>query len=160
MKISVIHSQRPIYSEEWYHHHRQQVDDSEGESSSKREESQIWKSIWKMKNNPSVKSFIWRACNETLPTLANLKTRKVVMDSLCPICRLEPETFGHVLWSCGAAKDIWAVSFIKVQKMSISSDLFINIWANLTKKLIASNLEEVANILREIWDRRNAYTHE
>lgn len=81
------------------------------------------------------------------------------MDSLCPICQLEPETSGHVLWTYGAARDIWAMSIIKVQKMSTTSDLFINIWAELTKKLNISNLGEVANTFREIWDRRNAYTH-
>jgi hypothetical protein len=52
-------------------------------------------------NVPNVlKVFMWRECNNVLPTKVNLMKRKIVEDPLCPICGLEGETTGHILWGC------------------------------------------------------------
>lgn len=62
------------------------------EASRSTRDKAMWKGLWKMRVAPAVRMFTWRACSEALPTLANLKRRKVVEDSSCPICRMEPET--------------------------------------------------------------------
>ncbi|KAF5445648.1 hypothetical protein F2P56_034686 [Juglans regia] len=103
--------------------------------------------------------FLWKACKEALPTLANLRRRKVVEDSSCLICKQEPETSGHVLWGCIAAKDVWGQGVKKVQKLSFQSDLIFDIWSRMVETLSLKELEEVAATMRGIWTRRNNTFH-
>lgn len=117
------------------------------------------KLLWKMKVASVVKYFVWRACSEALPTCANLKRRKVIEDPLCLICRIEPETSGHALWGCSAARDVWSNGCIKVQKMSYQNDLFFNTWIFLVQQLVQNELEVVAVTLKGIWTRRNEFIH-
>ncbi|XP_042939421.1 uncharacterized protein LOC122274452 [Carya illinoinensis] len=102
---------------------------------------------------------MWRACSEALPTLANLKRRKVVEDSNCLICTQAIETSSHALWSCVAAQDVWKQSCKKAQKMSCHSDLFFDIWSFLVENLDAAELEETVVVLKRIWTRRNELYH-
>ncbi|XP_042958050.1 uncharacterized protein LOC122293561 [Carya illinoinensis] len=142
-----------------YHVHRQMEADFQGESSKKTQVKHVWKSIWKLKTSPSVKQFMWRACSEALPTLANVKRRKVVEDNNCLICSQAIETSSHALWSCVAAQDVWKQSCKKVQKMSCHSDLFFDIWSLLVENLDATELEDSAVVLKRIWSRRNKMYH-
>ncbi|KAF5475859.1 hypothetical protein F2P56_007621 [Juglans regia] len=103
--------------------------------------------------------FLWRACKEALPTLANLRRRKVVEISSCLICKQELETSGYVLWGCIAAKDVWGQGVKKVQKLSFQSDLIFDIWSRLVEMLSLEELEEVAATMRGIWTRRNNTLH-
>ncbi|KAF5468835.1 hypothetical protein F2P56_012951 [Juglans regia] len=116
--------------------------EQEGETSGRSKDCQVWRTIWKLNVPPATKMFVWRACSEALPTMANLKRRKVVEDSLCLICKLEPETSGHALWGCSGAKDVWCQGPKKVQKLSLHSDLIFNIWAELVGKLEPRELNE------------------
>jgi hypothetical protein len=45
--------------------------------------------------------FLWRVCNNLLPTKMNLMRRGVVKDARCPICEREAETMTHILWRLG-----------------------------------------------------------
>lgn len=51
----------------------------------------------------AVKMFVWRVCNDLLPTKENILKK----DSLCPIYSLEGESVEHILWSCSSARDVW-----------------------------------------------------
>ncbi|XP_040994321.1 uncharacterized protein LOC121240859 [Juglans microcarpa x Juglans regia] len=102
----------------------------------------VWKSIWKLDVTPVTKMFLWRACNEALSTMANLKRRKLVEDNSCLICTQEAETTGHVLWGCNAAKDVWNQGARKVQKMSHHNDIFFDIWSVMVDTLDPPDLNE------------------
>jgi hypothetical protein len=65
--------------------------------------SSLWKRIWSLKVPRLVILFLWKAYKEILPTRCNLFKRKITPDSLCPMCGLEPESSGHILWSCESA---------------------------------------------------------
>ncbi|KAF5451868.1 hypothetical protein F2P56_026929 [Juglans regia] len=56
----------------------------------------------------------------------------------------EPETSGHVLWGCIAAKDVWGQGVKK---------------SRLVEMLSLEELEEVAATMRGIWTRRNNTLH-
>jgi hypothetical protein len=43
------------------------------------EDSMIWRGIWKAKVPNAVKTFMWRACHNLLPTKENLFKRKVIL---------------------------------------------------------------------------------
>ncbi|KAG6661258.1 hypothetical protein CIPAW_03G161500 [Carya illinoinensis] len=103
--------------------------------------------------------FLWKACNDSLPTFKNLQKRKVTEDKMCPICHLEEESVTHVLWSCGAAQDVWCQASRQLQKLSLEGTLFESIWGQLYRKLPKPTLEEAGMILRLIWSRRNDYVH-
>ncbi len=66
--------------------------------------SSVWKLIWSLDIPRNTQLFLWRACQNILPTKQKLFRRKVVEDPLCPMCRQMEEQVGHVLWSCAATR--------------------------------------------------------
>lgn len=77
-----------------------------GGSSTMAQGQDLWKILWNLHVPNTVKHFLWRACNNLLPTMANLLQRKVVTDSKCPCCEREEESVIHALWCCPAAQDV------------------------------------------------------
>ncbi|KAL0004708.1 hypothetical protein SO802_012269 [Lithocarpus litseifolius] len=47
---------------------------------------QLWRSIWSADVPNKIKNFAWRACQNTLPTKANLFHRKVISSEVCEHC--------------------------------------------------------------------------
>jgi hypothetical protein len=70
---------------------------SRGESLGTSSMEKIWKMLWSLAVPNSVKVFIWKACNNVLPTKENLFRRTVVDNTTCPICERDEETFLHAL---------------------------------------------------------------
>jgi len=60
-----------------------------GECSSSSGSSEFWKKIWAVKAPNALKKFLWRACQNVLPTKQNLLRKGVVDNDLCPCCQLE-----------------------------------------------------------------------
>ena len=65
-----------------------------------------------------VKHLVWRACNNSLPSKLNLFCPHVVEDPLCTVCGQERELVTHILWECPLARNVWALVFTRIQKMS------------------------------------------
>jgi len=86
------------------------------ESSRQSAGTTIWKTIWSLKISNASKMFIWKACNDLLPTKMNLLKCGVVSDALCPICTRDDETVNHILWSCPSGQDVWRCGPKKLQK--------------------------------------------
>jgi hypothetical protein len=102
-----------------------------------------------------VNLFLWKACNNILPTKANLARRGVTPDDKCPICKLERETVSHSLWSCQAAKDVWSECPMRIQKSPCDEDDFLSIFKRLVERLSVEDLRMLAYVARQIWFRRN-----
>ncbi|XP_059429220.1 uncharacterized protein LOC132163035 [Corylus avellana] len=83
--------------------------------------------------------------------------RNITRDLLCPICELEPETLGHILWSCGSARDVWLESCWKLQKSSICDEAFAGVFEQLSAYLDPEELQFFVTVARQIWLRRNAF---
>lgn len=47
-----------------------------------------------------VKTFMWRACSDSLPTLKKLVQKTNVSSSLCASCLQAPKDVLHALWGC------------------------------------------------------------
>lgn len=102
-----------------------------------------------------VQTFLLKVCNNSLPTCENLHERKIILDTLCPVCGLFSETIGHVLWSCSAATAVWMECTRRIQKLSIvESDSLLFIEA-LFSLLEDEDLELVFFLSRRLWLRRN-----
>jgi hypothetical protein len=67
--------------------------------------TEIWTVIWGLQVPNATKMFLWKTCNNLLLTKENLFHRRVVGDTLCPICTVEIESVLHILWACPTAVD-------------------------------------------------------
>ncbi|XP_062154522.1 uncharacterized protein LOC133862691 [Alnus glutinosa] len=130
-------------------------DRDKGSSSSVHSDSHLWRRLWSLKLPRHILLFIWRACNEILPTKNNLYKRKVVTDQLCPMCGSEAESVSHALWRCGSAQAIWGSCRGPIQKCSTGAEEFLRVFADLCDKLDDRNLEYFGAIAHKIWSRRN-----
>jgi hypothetical protein len=57
-----------------------------------------------------VKSFLWRACHDSLPTNSGLFQRKVIPTPLCGLCHDQREDSLHALWACSVVTQVWIVA--------------------------------------------------
>lgn len=57
-----------------------------GEHSLDAQEQYMWKKVWSLNIPPKVRTFMWRACLDILPTKANLAQQKVRIDTRCSLC--------------------------------------------------------------------------
>ena len=66
----------------------------------------IWKRIWQLKIPPKIRIFTWKVCVNALPTMLNLRRRRVNKDGMCSVCGLEAESILHAFFKCGVVKEI------------------------------------------------------
>ena len=74
---------------------------------SSHEPDPLWKSIWAARVPAKVKTFLWRACHDSLPTKSGLYRRKVVPHPYCENCSNQMEDEIHALWSCSIVSSVW-----------------------------------------------------
>ncbi|KAK2662429.1 hypothetical protein Ddye_001003 [Dipteronia dyeriana] len=63
-----------------------------------------WKLLWWIDIPLKVKLFVWRACNNWIPTMVNLEGRGLRVSSRCSVCDYGCETTWHALWGCKKLK--------------------------------------------------------
>ena len=71
----------------------------------------IWNGIWKLEVPNRIRLLLWHAGNDSLPTRVNLARRKLLTETTCSLCKLEPEDTLHALWKCPLLSTVWQVSF-------------------------------------------------
>jgi hypothetical protein len=91
-----------------------------------------------------LKVFLWRACNNILPTKDNLFRRKISDDPQCPLCGGDTETLGHILWSCGTARDVWLENRKPLQKCTSDEIDFGQLYHMLEERLDAEEFQRFA----------------
>lgn len=104
-----------------------------------------------------VKTFLWKACSDILPTKELLFRRHVTLDPLCPICGLESETIGHILWNCPSANDVWLECDCQIQNSTSDVNDFIFIFQKLLDRLDPHQMHIVATVARQLWLKRNSF---
>lgn len=114
-----------------------------GKPSNTKARDAFWRGLWKL-NIPGVvaKQFLWKTCQDILPTRVNLAKKKFTVDVNCPIFKIKEETLIHVLQKCPAARDVWG-----------EKDSPLHKW--VTK--VSGFLDLCALISHNIWLRRNSY---
>ena len=108
-------------------------------SSNAGDTSLVWKAIWRLRVPNQVKSLMWHAGNNYLPTWANLVKRKVLDDALCQECKQYAEDTLHAIWSCPKLIDTWKVHFgqLKADIVHCTSFLEVIDRASFVKPLLS-----------------------
>ena len=71
-----------------------------------------------------LKSLLWRAILNSLPSWTNLFKRKVLLGPLCQCCGSNQETIHHAIWSCPALATVWNEHFSCLTKETSSNIQF------------------------------------
>ncbi|KAK1549604.1 hypothetical protein Q3G72_004632 [Acer saccharum] len=118
-----------------------------------------WLKMWNLNIPPKVKFFVWRLCNNALPSLSNLLVRKVVRDVMCPKCGQNSETVGQALWWCAKSAEVW-VSTPFWESISKFKGLGCEVvLRGLSECLKADAVESICMVLWGIWQSRNVVVH-
>nr|POF08360.1 putative ribonuclease h protein [Quercus suber] len=113
----------------------------------------VWKGIWSLRIPNRVKSLMWRAGLDSLPTRANLRKRRLINEDTCPHCNLNSESSLHALWSCPSLLPIWKVHFEWLIKDSWNCRSLLDVFQLCLES--SDLLDLFAMISSLIWARRN-----
>jgi hypothetical protein len=138
-----------------YHLAMEGLDREEGSTSDYSRMSQLWQNVWNFRGPRALRMFLWRACNNILPTKENLFKRKIVDDPQCAICGAAIETVGHILWSCVAARDVWLENMKPIQKSTSDEIDFQHLFVQLYDRLEVEDFQRFGFVARQLWFRRN-----
>lgn len=61
---------------------------------------------WGLKIPSKICILMWRIANEFIPTLFNLRIRKLVNNAICLVCQLEEETMSHLFRDCPLTQQV------------------------------------------------------
>ena len=103
--------------------------------------------------------FSSRACLNILPAQDNLIRRRVVEIARCCFCQKEAKSVLHVLWSYGAAQDVWAGNLGRFQKSCTEQNDFLQLVLGLMAKLSSEEWNLFWVICWQIWHQRNTVMH-
>ncbi|KAI7790528.1 hypothetical protein IRJ41_009331 [Triplophysa rosa] len=75
------------------------------------EAKQVWRNVAHPALQNRLKDLTWMAAHEILPARAVMHSRGMAKNPICPRpgCN-DPETVRHLLWECGTARDLWAIT--------------------------------------------------
>ncbi|XP_075655175.1 uncharacterized protein LOC142625389 [Castanea sativa] len=113
----------------------------------------VWSRIWKLKVPNRVRNLLWRAGNDSLPTIVNLMKRKLLDDALCPHCKLSPKDSFHALWSCPELLAMWQAHFADLRVATLGCAAFLDVIQCAQHDL--SCIDLFAMRVSMIWLRRN-----
>lgn len=86
------------------------------------ENRKCYKNLWKSDLPSKLKITAWRATLNYLPTLSNLRTKRLITDDVCPRCKQEVENRNHVFRDCTGLFQI--AEWISVVLFCIPSGLY------------------------------------
>ncbi|KAM6569414.1 hypothetical protein CsatB_017399 [Cannabis sativa] len=127
-------------------------------SANEDELTKFWTKFWKLKIPPKVKNLVWRAARECLPTLQQLKIKRVNVHTLCPICHAEDETIVHALITCTRVKQVWDRIGIGTQVVAAAPENFLG-WFTASFAAVDAEKKLLLSVLCwAIWNARNDVT--
>ncbi|XP_019170974.1 PREDICTED: uncharacterized protein LOC109166477 [Ipomoea nil] len=106
----------------------------------------VWCDIWKLKLPPKALNFIWRCVHCIIPTRVALHNRRVDLDTMCPLCNLQPETLKHLFCQCIHTVSLWQ----NIADCNLpNDDMTFVVW--LSAYLRDGNVQKVCSITALCW---------
>ena len=115
----------------------------------------FWNGIWSAQVPPKIKTFIWRACNDSLLTRTKLFERKVLHSFSCVLCNEEAETCDHLFLECSFAQAVWLQSPLLNDYRFYPKMKFIDAMNAALQKLSAAVFDTLCIACWMIWKCRN-----
>lgn len=120
-----------------------------------------WQFFWRFRLPLKVKIFMWKACNDWIPTGVNLMRHGLKTDIRCPLCLKSGETTLHALWRCRSLREVRAGSCVDDGGFHKQWDVgsFLD-FVMVCKSAVSSlNFEVLCVVWWRIWFRRNQFVH-
>ena len=67
----------------------------------------MWTALWGLDVPGKIRNFLWRSCQNSLPTKDNLMPRKIITEDRCEQCKCHKEDVLHALYGCPKLDDMW-----------------------------------------------------
>ncbi|XP_019150533.1 PREDICTED: uncharacterized protein LOC109147326 [Ipomoea nil] len=99
-----------------------------------------WTAIWNLSIPPKIKTFVWQTCSNCLPSVVNLRSRRVECQVDCKFCNSHPETVDHlftafvtVCWKLWEAmnKLVWHNQRSQSSSIVEEAAVFLHAWKNI-----------------------------
>ncbi|KAK4434735.1 hypothetical protein Salat_0636300 [Sesamum alatum] len=114
-----------------------------------------WMGIWNSRVPNKVKVFLWRACNEATPTMANLLQHKCSIEVGCLTCGATMEHSKHVFLDCSFAWQAWALTDLQWSVISLWQGGMEDLIRNVRLKLENEDFNFSLIMSWMLWNRRN-----
>ena len=128
---------------------------NEASSSNPTQLHSFWNGIWSGQVPPKIKTFVWRACNDSLPTRTKLLERKFLHSFSCVLYNEEAETCDHLFLECSFAQAVWLQSPLLNDYRCYLKMKFIDAMNAAIKKLSAPVFDTLCIACWMIWKCRN-----
>ena len=125
-------------------------------SSSVENHKKFWKSLWQLQMPNKIKNFVWRVCNEALPTKMNLYHRHVTDSNICDLCGEFPEDTVHAIWTCKEVAGVWSSLDWFHQSVLVQPVNYRELLARFMPSQDDYKAEIFAITGWYVWNRRNA----
>lgn len=119
-----------------------------------------WKALWRLRVQPKIRVFWWRAMKKILPSSAELHRRHVGESGHCPMCGNSEETLFHALTKCdhavlfwNEAKNFFNVKLPRLHPLTWKQDLLDSAFLKKDHAVV------IISVMWVIWSNRNKYTH-
>ncbi|KAK6163630.1 hypothetical protein DH2020_000494 [Rehmannia glutinosa] len=136
-------------------HYYFKTEELRGGGSSGSHDKPPWLFIWSSNIPKKIKLTVWRLATNSLPLRQNLRRKKIITDTLCPLCDQDEETAIHWAIDCDFATQCWALSNLPHSAWN-HRDRDVEIWLrNFHHNLDYNQWRLVMIILWYMWQQQN-----
>ncbi|XP_062028922.1 uncharacterized protein LOC133744912 [Rosa rugosa] len=126
------------------------------EASSSSASPSFWKCIWEAKVPGKVKVHTWKVCQAILPTLSQLRGRRVPLVGGCYFCNEEDESIFHITVDCPFVRDLIQLVRSFTAILTHSSSNSIADWLqSCYSSLSSEDFAFLLVLLWAVWKERN-----
>ncbi|MBA0692895.1 hypothetical protein Goari_010419 [Gossypium aridum] len=119
----------------------------------------IFTSVWDLQILAKIKIHLWHLLKNYVPHFTNLVQRRLRANSVCPLCKSEPEDSHHMLWYYSVLRQLWFLLNLSLNFGVFTSDGKTNfVSAFLAMDMNSKKLSAIS--LWALWYRRNKLVNE
>ncbi|XP_038708495.1 uncharacterized protein LOC120003549 [Tripterygium wilfordii] len=127
--------------------------------SSSRTSMGIWNAIWGARIPPKIKTFVWRLCNDYVPTFENLKRRGIPVQHGCLLCGRDRESAFHLFILCPWVRQAYFKAGLP-HSHNVHPGSSVMLWVDgLVHNMNTATFSRLLVFLWQLWNVRNNVLH-